>query len=154
VAWGVIVARRSSIGIIMRVDASTGPRAEPVPFQSAIFSKSRPAPISKNRLNGRHLLFDFGVASGGGTEHSLNTPSLSSPGMINMRKKQRYGGLSPRHVRLIRDYLTKLYQGTQQQSTGGRCKPITTMSRSAAENSASSQGMSTGSAWCPALTFR
>jgi hypothetical protein len=27
----------------------------------------------------------------------------------NMRKKQRYGGLSPRHVRLIRDFLHKVY---------------------------------------------
>ena len=27
-----------------------------------------------------------------------------------MRKKQRYGGLSPRHVRLIRDYL-RVYSG-------------------------------------------
>jgi hypothetical protein len=26
-----------------------------------------------------------------------------------MRKKQRYGGLSPRHVRLIRDYLQTAY---------------------------------------------
>jgi hypothetical protein len=34
-----------------------------------------------------------------------------------MRKKQRYGGLSPRHVRLIRDYVTKLYEGSQQEST-------------------------------------
>jgi hypothetical protein len=34
-----------------------------------------------------------------------------------MRKKQPYGGLSPRHVRLIRDYLTKLSHGTQQEAT-------------------------------------
>jgi hypothetical protein len=30
-----------------------------------------------------------------------------------MRKKQRYGGLSPRHVRLIRDYLHKVYNSAE-----------------------------------------
>jgi hypothetical protein len=43
---------------------------------------------------------------------------------LAMRKKQRYGGLSPRHVRLIRDYLHTVYNSVLPSRQSMTCRTI------------------------------